>query len=137
MPFVENACGVRRGLALMNVTAWGALNMTEDVESSLGSGWARKCLASGVRYDEDRLALPAVQWATIGRVQCARSPCRSSGHRLPIPLTTGHPFPPRSVSPVPLSTVNRASIVSSLVQQVRLKEGHHKYDHLSAALACS
>ena len=73
---VENACGVRRGLALMNVTAWGALNMTVIVEHSLGSGLARKCLASGERYDEDRLALPAVQEATIGRVQCVLCPCR-------------------------------------------------------------
>ena len=67
---VYDSRAVRRGLALMNVTAWGAANMTEAIEEWLGSGRMRVYLADpSRRYDEDRYALQAVQSATVGRVQ--------------------------------------------------------------------
>ena len=65
-----DACAVRRGLALMDVTAWGAANTTEAVEEWLGSKRMREYLAEpDRRYDEDRYALPAVQAATKDSVQ--------------------------------------------------------------------
>jgi len=67
---VYESRAVRRGLALMNVTAWGAANTTEAVEEWLGSAWMRTYLADpSRRYDEDRYALQAVQSATVGSVQ--------------------------------------------------------------------
>ena len=62
---------MRRGLALMNVTAWVDANTTEAMEAWLGVGLGRggDKEEQGWRYDEDRYALPPVQSATANSVQ--------------------------------------------------------------------
>ena len=75
---MENACGLRRGLALVNVTAWSMARTTESAEAWLKRELGPRPTNTGERYDEDRFALPAVQAATVTNVQCAPVPCQSS-----------------------------------------------------------